>query len=496
LAGLVALFAASFGCVVSLPSERFQSEVRLPRPAPVEIVPSEERLSVVSNGRTVELSPLSVIRTAFNLQPDIKSSYQRFKSEEASYDFFYASRDSFTPTLKVRNNFRESRGDESVTRNRSHSAEVGIEKRFFDTTELNVGVGYRSSAVNQAIGDHSFVSADLRYPLWVSRRKLERTSEDIFRRNELDDAQLAYIQTVRRRLESALRQFNEVVFQQRQLDIVESWKRDLERLASRIADLSAGGRDVEADGQRVIAELARVSADLRNDQGWMEIRLGELKGDCGLPFNVKLELLDEPFNPFEGMSHSELLAMSIQTDPEILTRRNAMRNAQVQLDLARRGRWDFTLQLEGQSGLEGRGEDEGISDWSVSAGFEVSRVDTRVTTSLINQAQANIARFQRAIAARENDIFTGTLEPFVRIETLGASRDQLAAALPLYQDDYEKGLVAYQAESLNIDDLIKRRETLRDQQFAVARQTFILGVNVAELCAATGQFFELLEEPD
>ena len=485
-----------FGCAVSLPSQRFQREVHLPRPTPVEIVPSEERLSVVANGQTVELSPLSVIRTAFNLQPDIKSSYQRYKSEEARYDFFYASRDSFTPTLKVRNNFSESRADESVTRNRGHSAEVGIEKLFFDTTELNVGVGFLSSATDQAIGDHPFVSADLRYPLWVSRRKLERTSEEIFRRNELDDAQLAYIQTVRRRLESALRQFYEVVFQQRQLDIVESWKRDLEGLATLIDDLDAGGRDVEADGQRVSAEVSRVSADLRTDQGWVEIRLGELKGDCGLPFNVNLVLLDEPFNPFEGMSHGELLAMSIETDPEILTRRNAMRNAQVQLDLARRGRWDFTLQLDGQSGLEGRGEDEGFSDWSVSAGFEVSRVDARVTTSLINQAQANIARFQRAIAARENDIFTGTLEPFVRIDTLGASRDQLAAALPLYQDDYDKGLVAYQAGSLNIDDLIKRRETLRDQQFAVARQTFILGVNVAELCAATGQFFELLEEPD
>lgn len=491
--GRYVLLLAAPGCVVTLPSQRLQSEVNLPQPAVVDILPIDERLAVVTSGETLEISPAAVIRIAFDNQPDIKSSYERYKSEEARYDFFYASRDSLTPTLRVRNEFSEDRADETVVRDRAHTTELGLEKRFFDTTELNVGVGFQSAATDQAIGDHPFVSADLRYPLWVSRRKLERTSEEIFRRNELDDAQLAYIQTVRGRLEDALSQFNEVVFQQAQLDIAADWRRDLEQLSALINELASDVRDMTADAQRVAAELSRVRADERNIRGWLEIQLANLKADCGLPFNVNLELRREPFNPFEAMSHAELLAMSLETDPEILTRRNAMRNAQVQLDLARRGRWDFTLELDAESGLEGRGEDESVSDWGVSVGFEVSRVDDRVTTSLINQAQANIARFQQAISARENAIFTGTLEPFVRLDTLTASRDELAGAVPLYEDDYRKGLTAYRTESLNIDDLLKRRETLRNQQLEVARLTFILSVNVAELCAATGKFFEILE---
>ena len=186
--------------------------------------------------------------------------------------------------------------------------------------------------------------------------------------------------------------------------------------------------------------------------------------------------------------------MSIDTDPEILTLRNEVRNAEVQLDLARRGQWDVALLLGGESALEGGGESNTISDWSVNVGFEVSRVDHRVTDSLTRQAQANILRFSEAIAARENDIFVDTLEPIIRIETLGASRDELRANLPRFEADYQTGMDDYFAGTLNIDDLLKRRETLWNQQDEVARLTRLVGANVAELCSATGKFFELLDE--
>lgn len=70
----------------------------------------------------------------------------------------------------------------------------------------------RSSATDDGdFGNRPFVSARLRYPLGESREKLERTSEEIFRQNELNDTQLDYIQVVRRRLERALEQFYELI---------------------------------------------------------------------------------------------------------------------------------------------------------------------------------------------------------------------------------------------------------------------------------------------
>ena len=479
-------------CHGTMPSARLQSEVILPVPASAETVPSSERLSTDSTGERYVLSARSLIPITFDLQPDVKSSFQRFQSEEARYDFFYASCDSLTPRLRVSNRADELRENETVTREREHSVELSVEKRFFDTTKLDVGAGYRTDSVDDDIGNHPFVSADLRYPLWGSRERLERTSEDIFRRNELDDAQLSYIQTVRWRLQDVLFRFYQVRDLRRQVEHLTQWQRDLEAMQEKMEAVK--DRDVTADERRLEAEIARVRSDVRNLTGRYEIDVERFKAACGLPFNAEVELIDEPFNPFEGVSHQGLLQLSIETDPEIATLRNAMRNAEVQLDLARRGTWDIALLLGGESSLEGRGEDQGISDWSVSVGLDVSHVDPRVTDSLMRQAQANIARFAHAITARENMIFVDTLEPLVRIETLGASRDELADNLPRYEEDYQTGVKMYLTGTLNIDDLLTRRENLFEQQEEVSHLIMMVGANVAELCAATGKFFELLEE--
>ena len=478
------------GCDSTLPSVRLKGDVRLPVPNGQGEIPGPERLTRKSNGEKYSLSPRTLIPIAFRHQPDIKASYQRFKSEEGRYDFFVVSRDSLTPRLRSINSGGDVRVDETVSRSREHVVEFSVEKRFFDTTELDAAVGLRTSAIDEAIGYSPFIAASLRYPLWVSRQKLERTSEEIFQRNELNDAQLNYIQGVRERLEDCLSKFYEVRRLQRQVENVAHWREDLEALLRLLDDVS--GRDVESDRSRIEAEHARVSALEREHAGRFEIDIERFKASCGLPFHAQVELLDEPFNPFVGATHQDLFRMTIDTDPEIATLRNEVRNAQVELDLARRGRWDVSLLLSGDSDLEGGGEDEGASDWSVSFGIDVSAVDPRVTRSLTNQAEARIARFNQAIIARENRIFVDTLEPIIRIQTLSASREELAENLPRFHQDHQAGREGYLAGSLNIDDLLKRRQNLYDQEQEVSRLTFMVGVNIAELCAATGKFFELL----
>jgi len=488
--GMLLAAGAGLGCMGPMPSEHLSRKVTLPVPRSAAQPPPPDRLSREDRGEKYVLSPLAVISLAFDLRPDIKSSFQTFKSEEARYDFFYVSRDSFTPRLSIANTFDESRENNLTTRERDHKATLSAKKDFFDTTSMEIGLGFDAEATDSAIGEQPFGFAKLRYPLWGSRKKLERTSEDIFRQNELNDAQLSYIQQTRSRLRQALFKFNEVVYLEKQLVNSRRWKGDLEELAERIT--ASNDRALHADRERLTAEITKVGASIRNQTGWYDIQLARLRSFCGLPFHAELEVVDEPFNPFEGATHEELLAVSLETDPEIATLSNSVRNAEVQLDLARRGKWDVALIVGGESDFEGMGEDEGVSDWGVSAGFDVSAVDPRVTESLTRQAQASIARFRQAIAARENAIFTDTLEPAVRIETLGASRDELAENLPRYQADYSEGVQEYLARDLNIDDLIERRADLYTQENEVARLTYLVSLNVAELCAATGKFFELL----
>ena len=458
-------------------------------------VPAPDRFSRADSDEAYRLTPRSLISIAFNRQPQIKSSFHRFKSEEARYDFFYTSRDSLTPRFRSSNRFGDTRVNEEVTRDRGHTVELGVEKLFFDTSRLDMAIGFDASAVDEEMGYNPFLAAHLRYPLWASREKLERTSEEIFWRNQVDDAQLSYIQEVRWSLQNTLFRFHEVVRLRREVEHLRRWQADLERLPGKLDSLPAG-RDLASDRRRIEAEIAKVVAEVRNESGRYDIDFERLKAASGLPFHAEIELVDEPFNPFEGITHDELFRMSIETDPEIATLQNSARNSEVQLDLARRGRWDIALQLSGASSLEGAAEDEGVSDWSVVAGLDVSAVDPRVTDSLIRQAEANIARFNQSIANRENSIFVDTFEPLIRIETLGKSHDDLRSNLPRFQADYDNGVAEYLAGNLNIDDLLKRRENLFEQDEEISRLTFMVGVNVAELCSATGKFFELLEKDD
>jgi len=497
---MIAFVSAIPGCETALPSTRASYGIDLPRPKGIQNAASEEDREPPTLPPNFRLTPRTLIPVTFNFQPGVKSSFQRFKSEEARYDFFVASRDSLTPRLRTTNDFGENRyvidrsetiSDELVDRNRSHVIEFGVEKRFFDTTELDLAVGYDTEDFNDDIGNQPFASATLRYPLWVSRQKLERTSEDIFRQNELNDTQLDYIQTVRNRIQGALFSFHNVVQLRTTLADTQSRYDDLVAVQTRLRE---GGRaNRAADLSRLDAEIARLAADIRNQTGRFTIDVERLKEQCGIPFSAKIEIVDEPFNPFEGMTHEELMKAALDTDPEIATQRNAVRNAEVQLDLAKRGTWDLTLLLGGRSSMEGQGNLDGSSDWSVSMGLDVSAVDSRVTDSLIRQADANIARFNQAISQREREIYVDTLEPYIRLETISESRIELMNSLPQFEEDYSKGVEEYFAGSLNIDDLITRRENLFNQQREVSSMTFLIGANVSELLSATGMSFELLE---
>ncbi len=489
------------GCSQLTPSQKLREDIHLPRPTAVKTQPRALRLSSEGTEKRL-LTPVTLIPIAFNYQPDIKSSYQRFKSEEGRYDFFFTSRDSLTPQLSVSNTWEEDEWQDDdqqriVDRSREHTTRLGVEKRFFDTTSMEMGVGFRVTEENQGYGDQPFVSANLRYPLWGSRERLERTSEEIFRRNELNDTQLNFIQTVRWGLNRALNRYHDSVFQIQLRDNARAWQQDLEALQPILEQ--ASGTNVGTDRGRLEAEIASVRAQDLDFSSQAEVQLARLKSDCGLPFSTEVELAEEKFDPFVGLSHEELLNQGIETDPEIATLKNAMKNAQVQLDLARRGKWDVALLARGETDLEGRGSDRDESDWSVSFGMEVSAVDDRVTGSLIRQASADIEQFSEAIAARENAIYVNTLEPLVRNRSLAKSNDELRDGLRKYDRDFQSGIQQYVAGELNIDDLLTRRRKIFEQQEVIARQSYFMGVNTASLCAATGKFFELLngkEQPE
>ncbi len=95
------------GCISPIPSASVERKTVLPVP-PEELTELEQPGPVqpdpvIPPEQPVQMSAQSLISTTFRYHPDIKSFYQRFKVEEARYDFFYVSRDALTPQLSLDN---------------------------------------------------------------------------------------------------------------------------------------------------------------------------------------------------------------------------------------------------------------------------------------------------------------------------------------------------------------------------------------------------------
>jgi len=485
LAPLVLLCSAS--CAGSLPSDQLDRAIPLPEPGLWEVTP--ERAGPTP---TYLINASRLISIAFHHNPEIRSSFERFQVEKASYDFFVASNDALTLGMRTSTSYNRSKTDPdfvgtTVDRSRENTIEATVEKDFFDTTELDARAGFRRFEFNDDGGYHPFVATDLRYPLGPSRGRLLRTSEDIFRQNELIDAQLDYINEVREQLEDALTQYYRVIELRAQVLINQAWVDDLEALRAQAKEAAS------SDLSRIEAEQTRAVARHRESTGRYQIELARLISVSGLEFESEFDVVEEDFNPFADASHQFVRDEAADTDPEIATLRNSLRNAEVQLDLARQGKWDIALLLGASADLEGKGTDDDTSAYGVALGLEVSHVDPRVTGSLERQALASIARFRKAITARQREIWVNTLEPMVRIETLSQNEVELIDNLTRFEKDYVEGIALYENGTLNIDDLLRRRATLYRQEEDIAELSNIIGVNVAELMTATGKYFEMLD---
>jgi len=502
-----ALLAAA-GCAGTMPSQTVDSGLRMPVPQDQTYTaattrPTKARSPSATQPATSQptepthfvLVPMSIIRLTFDRQPAIKADYHSFKAEEARYDFFYTSRDAFTPGVRLSNELSGDRDpNDGKSRERRHEAEFFVTKQFFDTSRLDLAAGYRAG--DQYWGgdrsSHSFVKGSLLYPLWTSRQALQRASEDIERQNDLRDAQLEYLQTVRFRIRDSFFFYSGALRIGGRVDVNEQWLDDLRALTRRVQvnEDSAHAEDL----QRVEAEIETVDAEYRDLEGRRQVEVEALKGAIGLPFEASIDIVDKSFNPFAGRPYDQVLAESIANDPEVAILNNAVRSAEAQLDLARRGKWDASLELAGESNLEGTQDDQGESNWNVSATALLSAVDPRITGSLEREALANIERNREAIRARKNEIHVEAIGPMIELSTLRTNVVKLTQNLPRFAEDYQNGLAEYDRDALNIDDLLARRRTLAERQTEIVHARQDIVVNVARLCAATGKYFDLLDE--
>jgi outer membrane protein TolC len=486
------LLGVSFSC--STTSTRSDYDLFVPlanRPAGAEVaqpLPSLEELSATT--APLALDAVRVIRLTHAYYPYIKENYENKMSKEAHYDFFIANLSAVSYGARVS-------GYKDVIDNRwSHSRVYGwgpelyIEKKFFNSGEASLNVRYNYDNVDGEFGSGTQVGAYLQYPLFASREALERESEKIFWRNELNDANLEYFRSVRDSINSALDAYFQTLEYQERIEYSKLYVADLHALHQRM--LNTNDPAIIKDCDKVLAKITSEQAEQQTLIGWFNIDAQELKSHMGVPFECPIVMQIEEFNPFSGKSQDELVRVSLQTDPEIKLLRNAILSAEAELNLARRGKWDTSFFLSGDKTLGGAGSEEGEQGYSIGAGINMRHIDPRITKSMEREAQADIRRYQSSIKSRENEIFVDTIDAIVNMKAYGNKFRTLIENLPRYRSDYETGLALYFDHKITTDELLKKRDDYYEQQRIIADSRESYFSKIADLCASTAQYLEYL----
>lgn len=439
----------------------------------------------------LDLNPWKVIFLTFENSRQIKVSYFKYAAEKARYDYIIATWTSTTPGFSVGPTWQQLKdAQDKRTSYLTQNGQVFLDQNFQDTSRLHLFGGILNEDFGQDHAVHPDVGAALHYPLWGSREALQRSSDLIFQQNRVNDAQLQYVKDVRDELKWGQFFYYECMGIQLRVAANRQMAEDLQRIADR---MQASGRP-QADLQRIQAAISTSLTDLLGRQSSFDVEVNYLKRTVGLPMDLEVTIADELFNPFGDPDRQELLDLSMRNDPEIATLNNAVKSAEVQLALAEKGRLDVAMNLAASNDMRGSGRWVGQEQYDASANLEVRFIDPRISNNLAREASADIARFQEEIARRRNEIYVGAMEPLIKAGSLTKNMVDTKRNIERYRNDFAIGMEDYFAGRMNIDDLIRRRQSLQDEEIKLADARNEFGGKMADLAQASGKYFEIIKQ--
>jgi len=437
------------------------------------------------------LTPWKVIFLTFENSPEIKVSYYKYAAEKARYDYILATWTSSTPGFSFAPTWdRLKDAQDKRTTTQTQNGLVFLDQNFQDTSRLRIYSGILNEDFGDSHAAHPSAGGTYHFPLWGSREALQRSSEQIFQQNRVNDAQLEYVKDVRDELKWGQYFYYSCMGIQSRVAAVRRMVDDLHGIYERMT--SAGSP--QADRLRMQAAISTASTDLRGRQSNFDVEVHLLKRTVGLPMDLPVMIADELYNPFGDPDGERLLALSMKTDPEIAALRNAAKNAQVQLALAQKGRLDVGMNLAASTEARGTGQWAGKEEYRAAALLEVRFIDPRISNNLAREASADIARYQEEVLERQNEIYVGAMEPLIKSASLTKNMADTRRNIERYKSDFAIGVADYFAGKMNIDDLIRRRQNLQDEEIKLADARNEFGVNMANLAQASGKYFEILQQ--
>ena len=190
-----------------------------------------------------------------------------------------------------------------------------------------------------------------------------------------------------------------------------------------------------------------------------------------------------------------LLELARRNNPTFRVLEDAIRDAELQRDLALAGTFDITAFVEGvQFPFGSETFDDRVGGWQIGAGVTVRLNDHRVLTATRRKAEARIRQFRAGIEAEERQIEQDVTTESDRLVTYHDARPKILANIEALEAELEERSKTYFAGTgnLTIDDVLIPLNGLTSAETQLASNDSYLVRAENALLSATGELYRMV----
>ena len=345
----------------------------------------------------------SIVALVFRVNPEVAAA--RYAQEAAEFQFkdFERNLSQFTPFISeslVR------RDDLHPFEDNSYRTAIRAEKEFFDSSSAFAGVGHRGQFGDSGSASSQFVEGGGTVALASSNTTLRRITDRSREENEMFNARLEYVDTLRDSIQEAQERYFQFLETIKMTEYVEACIEDFLDLLE-----SERARNSAADSNQIKSDIDVMRAERVHIKERIDVMVADLGlaiGSGGLE-RRQVEDFDFYAEDFYGRhylerSAEELMESAARNDITIRVLKNARTSSIEKRRLALEGTWDAFLDALGEADVAGSGDYEESDGYSVFSALRADKIDSTLLKYSLGRALSEIKKYDALI--RQQDLKT------------------------------------------------------------------------------------------
>jgi len=473
---------------------------------PTSTQPSKSAADSKANQEPYRLNPMNIIKMVYEANPWVQADREEMIAAQYALEEFKANLSRFEPFTRIdadMSKFPKRRDSEGIT------GEVvgGIEKETFEGAVIRVeggasGSRFEFGEVDEGQerveeGSGGLVRARFEVPFVGSRKRQDRIISQAYQESRARNAELDYLDHYRKYVDTAVYYYHYTI-------VYLNYVRAYEKQLSALKELLNNPRCKEEDKNRIEGTIGSTQVLRDQYERYYHDYLIDLLSRVGLDPKDNYILEELPYKESKYLELTStpegietLTEQAYKNNPTFRVLRNAIKDSQVQLDQAIKGKLDVTAFVEGtQFAFGSETYDDRVGGWEVGGGLRVRLNDQRVLKATKLKAEAQIRQYRAKIKAEKIDIRNDIITESNALRTSHKTRKQMIKNIAKREAEFQERLKRYleggNGDGITIDDVIYALSNISSDKTKLAVYDYQVRDAEMDLMSATGEFYQMV----